>query len=330
MTHASTPNAWVQLEAQPGANTRHFPETAALPYGSKAAYASGAMSPFENLRGQNVFMANPGTGIQATPVTGGIGAYTPEGGAAETNPARSLGFNAPLQWTSKGPQIDPQTLTNVRGAAALPTVMLGQEGAGIPAVIPHPQGKDISIRLPDKPTMRPEEMQALQQQWPDFAYAHAGSRLHVLNINKLPMPDEMKNAMTQMVRGKSWTPGINAGDYLDFANEWAQPEGQGAVTRKMMNAIGKMTPEARDALDADVRYTAGKTLDYYRPDEPTRDHVPTGAGRCAHGAQKQGLLPRSGRWVSHPSSGAARRRAGRRREYWSHSIAGGQSQPQSL
>jgi hypothetical protein len=270
-----TPNASVQIEAQPGAGTRHFPETAALPYGSKAAYASGAMSPFENLRGQNVFMANPASGIQTVPSTGGIGAYTPASGVAETNPARSLGFNAPLEWRPrKGPRIEPDTLANVRGAIAPQTVMLAQEGAGIPAMIPHPDGKNISIRLPNKPTIRPEEMAALQQKYPDFAYAHAGSRLHVLNIKNLDMPDEMKNDMMQLVRGKSYENAHNAGDYLDFSDEWAQPEGQGAVTQKMMSAVGKMTPEARNAMDQDLRDTAGKTLAYYNQKVRTQGWTP--------------------------------------------------------
>ena len=271
---AATPSASVQIEAQPGGKTGHFPETAALPYGSKAAYASGAMSPFENLRGQNVFMANPGTGIQATPVTGGIGAYTPEGGVAETNPARSLGFNAPLEWTRKGPRVEPQTMANVRGGAALQNVMLAQEGTGIPVMIPNASGKNISIRLPSKPTIRPEEMQALQQKYPGFAYAHAGSRLHVLNINDTEMPRALKDDMVQMVRGKGYADAHNAGDYLDFSNEWAQGPGQGAVTQKMMDSVNKMTPEARNAIDQDVRETAGKTLAYYSQKARTQGWTP--------------------------------------------------------
>ena len=62
--------------------------------------------------------------------------------------------------------------------------------------------------------------------------------------------------------------------YLDFAKEWANARGPGAVTRKMMNAVGRMTPEARDALDQDVRYTAGKTLDYYNQKIRTQGWTP--------------------------------------------------------
>jgi hypothetical protein len=141
-------------------------------------------------------------------------------------------------------------------------------------MIPDKNGTNISIRLPSKPTLRPEEMQALQQKYPDFAYAHAGSRLHVLNIKDLEMPDEMKKDMMQMVRGKNYENAHNAGDYLDFADQWAQPPGQGAVTQKMMNSVNKMTPEARNAMDQDLRDTAGKTFAYYNQKIRTQGWTP--------------------------------------------------------
>ena len=42
----------------------------------------------------------------------------------------------------------------------------------------------------------------------------------------------------------------------------------------MMNSVNKMTPEARNAIDQDVRDTAGKTLAYYNQKVRTQGWTP--------------------------------------------------------
>ena len=262
----------LQVEAQPGGKTRHFPETADLPYGSKGTYASGAFSGLQNLRDQPSLLA--ASGIPAQPTTNVVGAYKPRGAPAEVNPARSQGFTAPLVQTPEGLQADPQFMANVSGPAAVQNVMLAQEGTGIPVMVPDANGKNLSIRLPNKPPLQPEEMQALQQTYPRFAFAHTGPRLHVLNIHDLPLTKKMAEKMTAMARGTGAEPAKNLGDYLDFASDWAKKPGSGAVTQQMMDKVNAMTPEARNGLDQEVRSSAGKVLDFYQQKMRTQGWTP--------------------------------------------------------
>lgn len=257
------PRGWgsIQAEAVP-TNTGHFPAVQKLPWETRKNYTSGAFSGLQNLRDQGSLFGSS----QMAPTENVIGSYIPEGKTkAVTNPARSQGFTAPLVPDAEGKlQVDPQYMANVRGPAAAQNVMLAQQSTGIPVMVANPEGNHLSIRLSDKPPLQPNEMAKLQQKYGNFAFAQTGSRLHALNLGDVPITEEMAKDMTAMARGKSFTRADNLGDYLDFANQWAKQPGSGAVTEKMMDYINAMTPEARGALDQELRDSAAKVLGFYQ------------------------------------------------------------------
>lgn len=270
------PFGWgsVQVEGVP-TDTGMFPEVQGLPYGTRSNYTSGLFSGLQNLRDQSRFLGAPGSGVASQPTEKVIGSYVPEGQTeAVTNPARSMGFRAPLIDTPEGPKVDPQFMANMRGYTGVQNVITAQQSSGIPVMAKNKNGTNATIRLSPKPPLKPEELKAVQEKYPGYAYAHTGPRMHVLDIGGAPLTDDMIDDMTAMLRGKKWERADNKGDYLSYAEGWKKPPGSGDVTRQMMDDVNGMTPDARNVLDQEMRDAAGKALNFYQQKARTQKWTP--------------------------------------------------------
>lgn len=255
-----------QAEATPGRITGHFPGMTDLPYGQREYYTRAAFAPFRDPRGRDVLQT--ATGLASVPMEPAIGSFKERGKPWDVNPARSLGVEAPLTWTAQPgepprPAIAPDVMANVRGVAATRGAMLGQAAVGLPALVENPAGASFRMQLPEKPPLAPETMRQLSEKYPKMAFAHTGEGIEALDINKLNLSDAQRKNMGKLVRAATITNADNIGDYINYAKDWAQKPGSGAVTQHMLSHIDQMTPDAQAALDQAVRQPAGDLASLY-------------------------------------------------------------------
>jgi len=199
------------------------------------------------------------------------------------------------------PDIDPQMRANLRGSMALQAFVNAQEGVGnnilVPSpspgwTAPRPEGQpwvepsmDVRTAIPPdsqhwvapEPTMQnaifplekevsEERIGALQKKYPNYVFASAGPNMHVLGLGNLIKHTEALN-IQKMLKGKSFIPAENIGEYMSMADQWNHRPGANQVMQELFDNVNQMSPEAYAEEDRQLRQVAGdayeKARNYY-------------------------------------------------------------------
>jgi len=232
------PSAFQALETAPSKLSRHMetPEGVAFadaqPYSVKEDHFNRSPlieSPFQEGRTQ------PGYGVYAT-----------EEGGLESNPMGSRFFNHP-------------SVKDLEGQAAFDSMMLAQNEIGGIYDRPNVPGtdplgvEDVRVGLGRRANF--DEVSGLAQNLPGGAFGLIDQSGRGTGLRFIGEPGQMDTAAI-MARMKElgmdpMRPESSVGSSVmpSFKNEWAQPEGSGAVTAKAFDYIDQMSPEMRARLD---------------------------------------------------------------------------------
>jgi hypothetical protein len=257
------------FETTPYAESGHLTGVGDLSEKSKANLTSKLASAFRNPAERDVLHEALGLpGIETRTATG---AWMPESGIAETNPAFAAGVELPLTRSGELRQADRRKLEAAEAARGYMTAQGGSAFSGMNPggtggyYIPR-EGKapaDIMGELAGDPRMK------------GVALADTGGGINVFNPEGA-VSDEALAALRQRfatpgtAEGAEYTrlptiaPASPVGGYIDYESAWKAPPGSGAVAREMFNALDALPASQRSALGEAMLQPAGDLYEQYR------------------------------------------------------------------
>jgi hypothetical protein len=292
----STGYAFATPEYIPGVGTGHLEGLIDAPIGTRENFSNKAAMAFKNIQGRDLLQGSQ-QGLHPLQVRSGLGAFRPEGGIPfggnirqapttnrfqmETQPMYPTGAEVPIVETKNIPNVpDPDIPQYIKdqltAVEALRGSMTAQRGSPWNLQIPYEHGESFYVPLKKK-IGRDEMGASASLQEGDTAIADTGRGASVLNFGDRFTKKE-KDLIAQRLGGTEHFPTKNISDYVDYSNEWLQPPGSGAVTRKMLSQTGKLKPEDLNALSNAAKDPAGLLHDLYEQssrtrNEPTREDL---------------------------------------------------------
>lgn len=273
--------AYATPEYIPGAGIGHLEDLVSAPLGTRQHFSSRMAGAFKDLQGKDVLQGALGLPtIQTRSMTGAFrpsgevpyaGGYL--GGASTTGrmpteiqPGFALGAEVPI---TSGLDIPKRTQQKLTAAEAVRGAMTAQHGSPWNMQIPSETGTSGFIPLPSKAD--PERMGlSATLQGPETALADTGSGTALLNWGDR-LPKEEQLTIAQRLGGAEMIPTKNISDYVDYSQEWMNPPGSGAVTRKMLGYVEQLPQGSQQALSEAVQQPAGEVLRIYEAAAKSKD-----------------------------------------------------------
>jgi hypothetical protein len=257
----------------PGLGIGHLPTLINEPYGSRRNFSSRASTAFKDVQGKDVF--HGALNLNPIKTRSMQGAFRPSGEIPyaggylggesrsgrmpmELQPGFALGAEVPV---TEGLDIPQSYKDRLTAAEALRGSMTGQHGSPWNAQIATETGE--SFHFPLEAKADPERMGlSAALQGGDTALADTGMGTTMINFGG-PMTREEAEVIGNRLGSSSVVPTKNISDYVDYSEDWMQPEGSGAVTRKMLGYVNKLPKRDQARLSAASQMPAGDLYDLY-------------------------------------------------------------------
>jgi hypothetical protein len=190
----------------------------------------------------------------------------------ELQPGFALGAQVPI---TKGLDVPQHYKDRLTAAEALRGSMTGQHGSPWNLQIPTERGESFFFPLEAKAD--PERMGlSAALQGGDTALADTGAGTAMINFGG-PINREEAEVIGNRLGSSSVVPTKNVSDYVDYSEDWMQPEGSGAVTRKMLGYVNKLSEKEKKNLSKAAQAPAGDLYNLFestarsRNDETRKD-----------------------------------------------------------
>lgn len=277
--------AYETPEYIPGRGVGHLEELIDLPLGSREHFSSRAAGAFKDLQGRDVLQRS--LGLPAIETRSMTGAFRPPGEipyasgrlGGETIPGRlpmevqpgfAMGVEVPILQSSL--DIPKGTKQKLSAAAGVRGAMTAQLGSPWNLQIPTSRGSGLFVPLENKVAQENMQLSGALMNPSTEALADTGKGVAMLNWgDKLSDADARLIARrlggTEAVRTK------NVSDYIDYSQEWNQPPGSGAVTRKMLGLVDELNKADIEAFSRATQEPAGKLYDLYEQIKRTRGYA---------------------------------------------------------
>ena len=279
--------AYATPEYIPGLGTGHLQSLITDPYGSRKNFSSRASSVFKDIQGKDIL--HGALGLDSIKTRSMQGAFRPAGDVPfaggylggpsvsgrmpmELQPGFALGAQVPI---TKGLDVPQRYKDRLTAAEALRGSMTGQHGSPWNLQIPTERGESFFFPLEAKAD--PERMGlSAALQGGDTALADTGAGTAMINFGG-PITREEAEVIGNRLGSSSVVPTKNVSDYVDYSEDWMQPEGSGAVTRKMLGYVNKLSEKEKKNLSKAVQAPAGDLYSLFestarsRNDETRKD-----------------------------------------------------------
>ncbi len=276
----SRATVYATAEGVPGADIGHLPGLLAAPYGQRKNLTSRISSSLLNREGQDII--HRGVGLNAIRTRPMQGAFRPTPAhPIEYQPGFAAGVDVPLAG-GKTPRMRAADEQRMHTAATLRGAMTAQHGSPYSGMVPHKQGADLFV--PHAGKLKQDEIKAFVNRYglEDVAVADVGQGANILNWTGTPYTPAQQVEIHGLLGApakKEAAAAKNIADpnmsYVDLQSEWLRPPGSGAVTQRVMDALGKLSAKDLKRLDKkDLHRAAGDLHKLYsgqaKKGEPVR------------------------------------------------------------
>jgi hypothetical protein len=250
----------------------HAEEIIDAPMGQRQSFSSKMSGAFTDFTGKDVL--HGALGLQRLKTAPGLGAYRPPGKypwmtmPMENQPMFAIGVESPVTSSMDLPK---RVHEKMSAAAALRGAMTGQGGQAYNAQIPSAGGSSLFVPL-DKKVGAEEMSRSSQLLPPNVFLADTGRGVSVINYGN-KFDENEAQTIAQRLGGQESIPATTRGDYIDYSSDWMQPQGSGAVTRKMLSNIEPLSASDLKSLSDAAQVPAGKVYDAYRALEENKGYV---------------------------------------------------------
>jgi hypothetical protein len=204
------------------------------------------------------------------------GSYRPEGEMAytgsryplETQPGFASGVEVPL---GSGLSVPKKTMQELTAAEALRGLMTAQRGSPWNVQIPTEKGESMLALPARKGRIDPEAMRYSAQLLPeDMFMSDLGQGVAVVPFGEKLSKAE-RELISERLGAERFVPTKFIGDYVDYSEEFTQPAGSGAATRKMLSALEPLSSKKVGALSEAARRPAGELYELYEQTAKSRN-----------------------------------------------------------
>ena len=271
---------YATAEGIPGADIGHLPGLLTAPYGQRKNLTSRISSSLLNPENQDIIHRGVGlNAIRTRPMQGAFRASPAH--PIEYQPGFAAGVDVPIAG-GKTPRMRAADEQRMHTAATLRGAMTAQHGSPYSGMVPHKQGADLFV--PHKGKLKQDEIKAFVNRYglEDVAVADVGEGVNILNWTGTPYTPAQQVEIHGLLGApakKQAATAKNIADpnmsYVDLQSEWLRPPGSGAVTQRVMDALGKLSAKDLKRLDSkDLHRAAGDLHKIYsgqaKKGEPVR------------------------------------------------------------
>jgi hypothetical protein len=282
-TPADVSRAYATPEYIPGRGVGHLEGLVDESFDVRKGFSEQASNAFKDAQGRDVL--HGALGLNPIPTRSMTGAFRPSGDIPfaggrlggpsvsgrlpmETQPGFALGNDININ-ARKG--VPKNTQNKLTAAEAIRGGMTGQHGSPWNMQIPSRKGNSLFVDL--EGPVDPERMglsAALQNG--EGALADTGSGTAMINWGDKPSAKEAE-VIANRLGGTGVTATKNISDYVDYSDQWMQPQGSGAVARKMLGYADELSPSDYRAISDAAMAPAGKLHDLYEAISRTRNEA---------------------------------------------------------
>jgi len=251
-------------EQQPGAMTQHLPGSVNAPASEREAFAADPRSTWAFAPGNRDALyaglqrGNTGVMPRVLPTTQGRGMYTPPGGTLETNPMEIARVLTSFKATPKGKEISDAEKA-MFGTGELTRAFIDAQGAGAGHKVWF-GGRQMDSNSPVIPLSAPiSEQQMLKLKavgekygLPDVVQGDSGIAMTNFYTGAPPLDPKTAKALQKDLESlgyPKYARGNVEGIYAGLEDEWSQPAGSGAATKKVLDTLNSLPDVARDAFN---------------------------------------------------------------------------------
>ena len=261
----SRATVYATAEGIPGADIGHLPGLLTAPYGQRKNLTSRISSSLLNPENQDIIHRGVGlNAIRTRPMQGAFRASPAH--PIEYQPGFAAGVDVPIAG-GKTPRMRAADEQRMHTAATLRGAMTAQHGSPYSGMVPHKQGADLFV--PHKGKLKQDEIKAFVNRYglEDVAVADVGEGVNILNWTGTPYTPAQQVEIHGLLGApakKQAATAKNIADpnmsYVDLQSEWLRPPGSGAVTQRVMDALGKLSAKALKRLASKDLHTAAGDL----------------------------------------------------------------------
>ena len=259
------------FETTPYGGSGHLAGFGNMPAASRATTGSMLASPLRDFAEKDVLQGSLGLpGIETRKTTG---AWVPDTGIPEVNPAYAAGVQVPL---TKGGDLRAAERKKLDAAEAARAYMLAQGGGAYSGIVPGGEG---GFYLPREGKAPPDIMENLLKdpRMAGVAMADTGQGLNIFNPAAGAVSPEAQLALRQHFSTEGITkgdeapytslptlaPGTPVGGYVDLEKAWQAEPGTGAVARELLARVDELPANQQRALGEAMQVPAGDLYDLY-------------------------------------------------------------------
>jgi len=259
------------FETTPYGASGHLAGFADMPEKSRSTTGSMIASPLRDFAEKDVLHGALGLpGIETRKTTG---AWLPESGIPEVNPAFAAGVEVPL---TKGGGLRAADQKKMEAAEAARAYLTGQGGGAFSGIVPGGEG---GFFLPTEGKIDPDKMRSLlaDPRMRNVALADTGQGMNIFNPMEGAVSPEAQAALRQTfaepgmnkadqapyTKLPTLAPGTPVGGYVDLESAWQAQPGSGAVAREMLQRVEQLPQGQQRALSEAMQQPAGDLFDIY-------------------------------------------------------------------